>query len=294
MKREIANALSISLVLVCVSAVFLVSCTPTDGQTSALKAEPTVYDRVMKSGTIRAAYVVWPPSVILDTKSNGLSGILPDTLREMGHRLGLEIEFTEEVGWGTMIEGLESNRYDLVCTQVWPNSSRAKRADFLEALFYVGVGVYVRDDDHRFDGNLASINSPSVKIATIDGEMSDIIAKTDFPKAQAISLPQLSEGTQILLEVMSGKADVTFNQTAVGERFLRANPCSIRNIIPKKPIRIFPNCMMVKLGEHDLKAMLNTSTLELVNSGFVEALIDKYEEFPNSLYRRSLPFLAGR
>jgi len=52
-----------------------------------------------------------------------------------------------------MIEGLDSNRYDLVPTGVWPNSSRARHASFSVPLFYSGVGVWLRSNDNRFNNN---------------------------------------------------------------------------------------------------------------------------------------------
>ena len=61
-----------------------------------------------------------------------------------------------------MIEGLRADRYDLIGSQVWANSSRAKQADFTVPLFYSGIGIYVRADDSRFDSDHAKIDSPDV------------------------------------------------------------------------------------------------------------------------------------
>jgi len=48
----------------------------------------------------------------------------------------LKIEYVEEVGWGTMIESLQTKRIDIVCAPIWPNAQRAKVADFVEPLYY--------------------------------------------------------------------------------------------------------------------------------------------------------------
>ncbi len=263
--------------------------------TGGVQDRPDALQRTLNTGKIRAAYVVLPPSVIKDPNTGELSGIFPDTLREVARRMNLEVQWVEEVGWGTMIEGLKARRYDVVCTQVWPNASRAPHADFVEPLFYIGVGVYVRAGDERFGrGNLHELNDPGVRVSTIDGEMSDIIAKTDFPRARIVSLPQLSDASQVLLEVATGKADVTFMQTSIADAYLARNPDSIRNIVPETPIRVFPNSMMVLKNEHALRSTLDIAVRELINGGFVNALIDKYEEFPGSLYRRALPFRRHR
>ena len=83
MRKQRANILSIGLVLICASALFLVSCTPTGSQVSGSKGESTVYDRVLKSGKIRAAYITYPPAVIKETTSGRLSGTFVETLEEI-------------------------------------------------------------------------------------------------------------------------------------------------------------------------------------------------------------------
>ena len=120
-----------------------------------------------------------------------------------------------------MIEGLNTGRYDLVPCALWPTTARARYATFSQPLFYSGVGVYVRADDNRFAGNLSRINDPSVKIATIDGEMAAAIAKTDFPRATEVALPQLSEIATMLLNVKEGKADVTFVEKYFAYEFMK-------------------------------------------------------------------------
>ena len=109
----------------------------------------SAYERINSSGKLRVGYIVVPPAVIKNPNTGQLSGIFVDTLQQAAKGLGLTIDWVEEVGWGTMIEGLDTNRYDLVCAQIWPNASRARKADFSKPLYYVGIGVYVRKGEKR-------------------------------------------------------------------------------------------------------------------------------------------------
>src|SRR2546430_1529683 len=59
---------------------------------------PSAYDRVIKSGTIRAAYLDYPPAFRKDAKTGKASGIFVDTLEQVASNLGLKVEWTEEVG----------------------------------------------------------------------------------------------------------------------------------------------------------------------------------------------------
>ena len=249
--------------------------------------------KVLDKGEIRVGYVVYPPGMIKDPNTGELSGIFHDALEEAGKNLGLKINWVEEVGWGTMIEGLKAGRYDMIGSPVWPNSSRAKNVDFTIPLNYSAVGVYTRSGDNRFV-DLTRINNGNVTIATIDGEMSSFIAKATFPNAKIISLPQDAQVSQLLLNVRTSKADVTFVETAIAEEFLAQNPGSVQNIVPNNPVRSFGNTMLVPKNQDGFKSMINSALEELFNSGTVDVLIDKYEKYPGSFYRAAKPYTLPR
>jgi polar amino acid transport system substrate-binding protein len=287
--RIVSAVLGIIALVIAVNVITNLFSKPTVNVSEARKRDTSVYDRVLKAGKIRCGYVTYPPSCIKDPNTGELSGIFIETIKEVGENLELVIEFTEEVGWGSMIEGLKTNRYDLICSPVWASTSRGKQADFSMPLFYSGIGVYVREDDNRFE-NLSEIDSDSVKIATIDGEITDIIARSEFPNASRVSLPQLSDLSQILLNVARGRADVTFVEPHIGFQFLKNNPGTVKNIAEAKPIRIFPNSMMFKKGQVEFKSMLDTALEELINIGHVDKIIDKYEPYPGIFYRTSFKY----
>lgn len=250
----------------------------------------SVRDRVLDSATIKAAYLVRPPNIIKDPNTGELSGIFVDILNEIGRRAGLRVEWVEEVTWSTMIEGLNAGRYDIVGTGIWRNATRGKAADFTSPLFYSGVGAFVREDDHRFDDNLALLNDSNVKVAVIDGEMAEIIRDADFPSAQSISLTQVSDTSQLLLEVQSRKADVTFLASQIAARYLEKNPGKLRNIAGERPLRVFPESMVIKTGQEQFRAMLDAAIVELVNSNFVERTIRKHDTSPGSYYLVAQPY----
>jgi polar amino acid transport system substrate-binding protein len=260
-----------------------------DSPNNNIEATQTLQDKVLERGIIRAGYVVYPPGSIKDPNTGELSGIFIDAVEEAAMGLGLEVDWVEEVGWGTMIEGLVTNRYDIIGSPVWPTSSRAREADFTIPLTYSAVGVYVRSDDNRFNNNLNAINSPNVKIATIDGEMSSILADTKFPQADTFSLPQLSSVAEMLLNVRQRKADVAFIEAYFGDQFLLNNPGTVKNIATDKPIRIVGNTLVVKKGELDLVSMLNTALTELLNNGRIDELVEEYK-VPQSFYPVAQPF----
>ncbi len=250
----------------------------------------SVYDRVIQSGKLRCAYVIYPPSCMKDPNTGQLSGISIDAVNLIAKKLGLTVDWSEEVGWGTMLEGLQTNRYDIVATAVWTNVSRAKVAAFSKALFYTPLYACVKTGDHRFDSNLDKVNSANIKIATIDGGIGQIVAEEDFPKAHVLSMPQMTDLSQNLLNVANNKADITFADPFTLFRYGKNNPHTIDNVSTTRPLRVFPDCWMFKRGEFEFKAMLDTVLDEMINSGAMEKIINKYEQMPGEVYRVALPY----
>jgi ABC-type amino acid transport substrate-binding protein len=250
----------------------------------------TLHDRVIRTGKIKAAYAVYFPLFMRDPNTKKFSGIGYETLLLIAKRLGLQLEMTEEVSTGTMIEGLRGNRYDVMACPVWANATRARAADFSRPLCYSSICAFTKYGDKRLDSTLKGLSEGKYKVATIDGEMAEMIAKADFPQTKRLSLPQLAPFSDLLLSVSTGKADITFGEPVFGYDFNRHNPKSIQNITPNNPLRVFPNVYMFKVGEPEFKAMLNTALDEIANSGELEKIIAKYEPYPKAYLRCASPY----
>jgi ABC-type amino acid transport substrate-binding protein len=200
-------------------------------------------------------------------------------------KLGFKVTYAEEVSWGTMIEAMNSSRIDMMATGIWPNANRGKFASFSSPIFYSPVAAYVRAADTRFDGAIAKVNDSAIRISVVDGEMAEQIAKTDFPRAQRISLPQQTQVSQLLLEVQSGKSDITFVEPAVARDYIASNPGRVRPVGGIPPVRTFPTTLMTSNASPKLLNMLNVAIDELVRNGEVDAIIDRYEKDPNTIVR---------
>lgn len=253
---------------------------------SAYAAEKeTAFDRVTKTNTLRCSYVVLPPELMRDPNSGQISGISYDIVMEAAKRLGLKVEWTEEVTFATMTEGFKTGRYDAFCFTAyrWLPSTRAM--EYTNPIFYSTTNAYTRANDKRFDNNPASINDPKITVATIDGEASTSIKDEEFPKAKTFSMPQNSDMAQLFEAVTSGKADVTVANPLMVMPYLIGKPNALHRVEVRRPIRIYGHALAFGKGEHNLLTMFNTALDELITSGFVDQVLDKYEKVPNSFVR---------
>ncbi len=249
-----------------------------------------VYDRVMESGKLRCGYFNIPPEFSRDPNTGEFSGIAYDIMAAIGEALHIEIEWVEEAPMGSFIQALKAGRYDAVCSTVWIRADLTREADFSRPVMYTPVGTFVRDDETRFESGRKSIDTPDVKIATIDGESSAILAQFHFPKAQVLSLPELSDVSLLLESVASGKADVAFTYMANFIRYDENNPGKLKAIHTDRPIRAYGNGILIPQGEYQLKRMLDTAIEERLNSGQIDAIIDKHQPRPGAYPKVRRPF----
>ena len=292
MKRTVAISTVLALVVsVTIGLAFLHSAPDlgTAGQTST-------YQRIIDSGKIRVGYVNQTVGCDVDPKTGEVSGMFVDILAQMAANMGLEVEYVEEVGWGTMIAGLQTGRYDMMASPVWPNSNRAKQVTFSKPAYFSAIGIWVRQDESRFSpaGGWASLNNPGVKLGAIDGSTGETIAQTLFPKAKLVTYPELAAEGQIFLDVKGGKIDAFFEEPAKGLIYMKNNPGQIKNIAVDQPVKVFANVFIMPAEEYRLKEMLDTALEEVQNSGVVDRIISKHEPAPNAYYRVALLYRSSQ
>lgn len=250
----------------------------------------SAYDRVMESGTLRCGYVAYAPAILIDPNTKEMSGIVHDVMEETGKLLNIKIEWAAEIGWGDTVEAIRSGRVDAICVGFWQNPVEGKSLGFTIPLWYSAINAFVRNDDTRFDKALDALDAPDIKIASADGEMAGIIARQDFPRAQIFSLPNMTNVTQQLLAVSTKKADATFVENYLANDFLANNPGSLKSVTTQKPLRVFGNTIAIPQDDVRLQSMLNAAFVQILNSGQMDKILDKYEKYPGSFYRVAPPY----
>ena len=262
---------------------------------SVHQTENQIYNRVIESGTLNCGYVAYSPYFTKDANTGKLGGIFYDLTNELGKRLSLKINWSVESGWANYAQDISSGRVDAVCSGFWADTAVAREIGYSTPVMFAGVETYVRADDTRFDNNLAAINSPDVKIATSDGSVSGTIGRLDFPKAEIVSLPNLSDYAQVIENVVTKKADVVFIETPKALEYLAHNPGKIKKVLPGTPVRVYRTVYGLKQDEVRLKSMIDTALQEMLDSGFVNKVLQKYEPQNGQIfYRLNEPYQAAQ
>jgi ABC-type amino acid transport substrate-binding protein len=247
-------------------------------------------DRVKRTGVLRCAYYVFPPVILRDPATGALSGLGVDMTGRLLQGTGIKVEWTEEIDFANWQPGLKAGRFDAICTPMWPEAALAREALFTRPMFYSGIYVYARGDDHRFDDNLAAVNDPAVTIAIIEGNGTDTLAERLFPQAKLLKLPSNSPGGLPAENVITRKADVTLWDENGVHDLLASRPGSIRNVDPSHPVKVMPFELVTNLGEESLRDFLDVGLQSLEDTGATRQILDKWERAPGDFLRMAKPY----
>jgi polar amino acid transport system substrate-binding protein len=134
-------------------------------------------------------------------------------------------------------------------------------------------------DETRFK-TLDDFNDPDVTLVTLDGEMSQIAAAEQFPKAKTLSFQGLSTAAERFEAVAVGKADAVPFDAPVGAEYMANNPGKLKAF--PVPVRVGDSAIVVPHGEPDLKAMLDTTIGTMLATGAMERIVKKNEKHPGT------------
>lgn len=238
----------------------------------AAKAD-SVYDRVIKTQTIKCGYFLWPPLMVQDVNTGKFSGPWFDYVEKIGNDLNLKIIWHEEVSFSGLFEGFKNGRYDMLCSPTYVTPARAIVADFTVPMGYVGTYVFARVDDKRFDNNYKAINKPDVKFGFLEGEFAQTAHKEFFPLSQPVSAMNITDGSAVFMDIVTGKADATVMEPSSARTFMKGNPDKLKQV-SGEPLRVQAVTMGISQGEEKFRRMVNHTIGYLNESGYTQRLFE--------------------
>lgn len=236
-------------------------------------------DRVEKTRVLRVGFTNSIPTFVYDRDYDNFSGIFYDLIIEIAKQHGWQVRWSEEIGYGVIVDGLNNNRFDVFGSTVWPTPERLEQADFTHSLFKSPVFVWGRADLAK---TLEEVKQDTtLRVALKENDISDSITQSDFPKHRQVRVPQLSDNAEGLKFAAEGRADFTFVEEYLGNYFNETSAVRVTRI-SDTPIRIYDNTFMLRRGESRLKKLFNTDIAALIETGTVRRLIKKYTGSENT------------
>jgi polar amino acid transport system substrate-binding protein len=268
MKKYLLLATAIGAVMI--SQIYV----PSQGHFNTANAtQESVFDRVIRTNTLRCAYATWAPGFYVDPKTGEKKGFSVEIAEAIGKKLDLKISWAEETGWGTAEQGFTTGRYDAMCAHVCFDARRQRAATFAQPFLIEPLVVMVRADDTRFDDDTNKINDADLTVAVMRGSILEYMAKDYAPRAKVIDLSELGSQTDMFMALTSKKIDFAFNTGVSAENYAKANPGKIRII--SQPLRHCNAGFLLPLGDERLKAMIDGATKELLANGTIDEILSR-------------------
>lgn len=258
--------------------------------TAAVEKKETAFERVMRTGTLRCGYYNFAPIFTINPNTKEPTGFAVDLMKTIEKRTGLKVEWTEEITFGNWIPAILANKFDTVCTPLWADASYARAVHFTQPMFFADIAPLIRMDETRFSQDSSIFNDPSITIAVQESHLSQELAETQFPKAKKLSSPSNADYGTVLENVIRHKADVTFWSRAGFKGYEKNNEGKLRVLDLNKPLKVIPVEMPVLRGETAFLAFLDDVLEDIILSGAMGELIDKWAVPKGTWFKCTPPY----
>jgi tRNA-dependent cyclodipeptide synthase len=231
-------------------------------------------ERIESTKVMRVAFTNYPPALMYDHDYDNFSGIAYEIIVAVARKHGWQLKWSEETGYGVIIDGLSHGRFDFFGSVVWPTPERKEKADMSRALYESDVYLWVREDQKEIYD--AKRKSGELRIAIKENDISHSIALADFPDARCVYVPQLTDTVELLQFVADDKADMTFVEPYLAEVFNRTSSVPLVHATDV-PVRRYENVFVFLKTDTRLRELFDKEIAELEANGTIDSLLKKYQ-----------------
>ncbi|MGE0621370.1 MAG: gamma subclass chorismate mutase AroQ [Pseudomonadales bacterium] len=169
-----------------------------------LRRYPSRLEQILDTGVVRVGTTGDYAPFSLAVDGGGYLGADIDLARDLGHSLGVEVEFVATT-WPSLMADLAAGRYDVAMGGVSRTVERA-RVGFLSMPYHVGGKLPIaRCEDKRRFNSLAAIDQPDVRVIVNPGGTNEAFVDDHIHQARKVLHP---DNRTIFQALADGEGDV--------------------------------------------------------------------------------------
>ncbi len=217
----------LALALALVMALSLVACSKPAEPAPAPEADPAPAEPKLTTVTEGKLTVATSPDfapyefyVVPESGEPQLAGFDMALAQYIADYLGLELEVVPMDFDGVLME-LANKSVDLGMAGLSPDPEREGAMDFSDIYYEGGQSFWTSKANADKWSDLASLNNPELSVAAQIASIQEGLAKENSADAEYIPLVKV---TDIIAELLSGKVDGAYIETAVGETYAKNYP----------------------------------------------------------------------
>ena len=255
------------LLMVIVLAILAAACGP--------KAPVSRLDAIKKAGKIvvgtSADYEPWE---FKDEKDNFV-GIDMEIMREIGKRMGVEVEF-QDLGFDALVTAVQEGKVDAAIAAMASTADRRKSIDF-SVMYYTGDNVLLAAKDSKI-AFTDPLKAAEYKIGTQSGTIMQYWVENNLitpglMKKENMSLYERNE--QVALDLQAGRIDIAVMDMEPGKQFMDDPAFGFKELW-RGEMETEGQSIAIMQGETALKAELDKNITDMLNEGFIDKLLTQY------------------
>ena len=275
----------IALILALVMALSLVACgggEAADEQGEAkdysamsldeLKAELTTVEEGKLTVVTSPDFAPYEFYVASDNGEYALAGFDMDLAKLIADKLGLELEVIPMDFDGTISE-LGAKKADIGLAGYSPDPDREDLMNFSNLYYKGGQSFWCTKATASKFTDLASANNPDYTIGAQTGSIQADLAAENTPDANVLDLAKV---TDIIADMLAGKMDGAFIETAVGESYAKNYPDLVK--VCDVPYDQEGSSVGVNKDNAALLAAINLIVDEAVSDGTIDGFVANANE----------------
>ena len=233
--------------------------------TAAAADITTIADGVLTVGT-SPDFAPYEFYYIDESGNPQLAGFDIALAQRIADNLGLELKVVPMDFDGILME-LQNGNIDLGISGFSPSPERAETFDFSDLYYEGGQSFVIRVADKDKYTDYAAFDGLPVGAQT--GSIQMDLAKENTPNANIIGLPKV---TDLINELLSGKLEGAFIETAVAEAYIKNYPDLM--IAWEVPYDTKGSAIALKKGNDGLRTAVNGVIAEVLEDGSMKEYID--------------------
>ncbi len=202
-------------------------------------------------------------------------GIDMEIMREIGKRMGVEVEF-QDLGFDTLVAAVQTGNIDAAIAAMASTTERREQVDFSMA-YYTGPNVMLvrADSDISFTDPLEAAN---YKIGTQSGTIMYYWVENNLINPGLMSGDNVllyERNEQVALDLQAGRIDIAIMDLEPGKQFV-ADPAYGFKEVWRGVMETEGQSIAIMKGEDELKAELDKHIQAMIDEGFVANLLAEY------------------
>lgn len=186
--------------------------------------------------------------------------------------LGLEAEIIP-MDFDGVLNELAAKSVDIGAAGLSPDPSRMDAMDFSDIYYFGGQSFVTVEGKEDLFPTLADANKAEYSIGAQNGSIQMNLANANTPDADIVSLVKV---TDIVAELIGGKLDGAFIETAVAENYAKNYPQL--KIVHDVPYEAAGSAFGISKGNEALLAAVNLAIVAANEDGFLESAVAEANE----------------